>query len=727
MNRPRREDGDLASLASAPAQLNYRPLRRTYSIRRDDADSCSDVIRYASRCWGGIHDLIAIEADDGTWDGYTDYAVHAADPDTVIVAGGEGAEQVMRMERLTRTHPSLEVITVARHHWGTHALRPTVVGASQFTPVAVPPNAALWEAAAWGDESATSLIEDSDSELIATTTETPEAPPWEMPIARILTAVMTGDTVLDATASSIRIHAGSSMLRYKWVFVPLTTPSDLIGVVLFWNTRALCEPFRTRVVPWPLWASTEQLAPLRPLIEHGLGDKRETEPDVFVCCYSGEVRDAARRAMPGLFPLVDHAEKSLHGHYPAKPRTSPPSVAYALLNLPEFQRLTVGISSEYPMRLGDELRLRLAPPESVSRAIGATALDLVDFAPLVMPRRPGLAHLVHPNARASAAGFSWTGFFRPSEWRIQVPSDRQVLTTLAARHEVAGATSAWGDMAQRTLNLVGGLPGVGVIQDDIALRTLAVLARAERGSGSGRPVRDERTAFAMSDIKGWIWPEEKNKGKKDVAPALDRLVIAGLVFAGLRVTCAECGMSEWRIVDDVRSEMICRGCRTVLPLRLTSERYDTIEPTWEYRLNQLLARPVNQGVLPALLALKVLSGRARYRFRFALGHEVAGLGELDALMTIDREPAVLEVKVGDHLDDDEIARSVEAARRLRGYAVFATEAAAWSENTLARLLAAQQENDDGQRTIEALAREHLLGRTRLPLRLPHAGLVERHA
>jgi hypothetical protein len=230
----------------------------------------------------------------------------------------------------------------------------------------------------------------------------------------------------------------------------------------------------------------------------------------------------------------------------------------------------------------------------------------------------------------------------------------------------------------------------------------------------------------MSDIASRLWPGDPTKGKKSVAAALDRLVQAGLVFAGLRITCEACGTAEWRIVDDVRGEMVCRGCRAPLPLRLKTERYDHLEPTWEYRENQLLVWPVSQGVLPGLMALKVLAGSATHRFRYLLGQEFEGVGEIDALMTIDREVAVLEVKAGAELKEVEIERTVSLARRLNARAIFATESAAWGAPTLQLLRERAQTEREAEVpvAVQSLTREHLLGITAVPPNSGFGGITE---
>ncbi len=432
--------------------------------------------------------------------------------------------------------------------------------------------------------------------------------------------------------------------------------------------------------------------------------------------------------MPRYFDLATYTDKKLHSFWPARRRESPPSVAYSVPRLPEFQRLSAGQSAEYPVQIADELRIQLAPPDQLPQSGGSIALDLIDFSPVVMPRRVELAHLAHPSARATAAGLSWTGWFRRAEWSVRVPSDRRIFETLVARSGLEMSASPWGEAAQRTLGLVGGLDGVTVLQDDVALQLLDTLADRREGS-SGRPRTDEKSAMAMAEIASRIWPEDSHRGKGEVAPALDRLVQAGLVFAGLRTTCEACGTAEWRIVDDVRTEMVCRGCRAPLPLRLKSDRYDHLEPTWEYRENQLLVWPVSQGVLPGLMAVKVLAGSAQHRFRFLLGQLLTGIGEVDALLTIDRDVGVLEVKVGAELTDVEVERTLEAARRLGGRAIFATQSAEWTADTLARLQAAAEAGRGAEVPfrVQSLTRDHLLGKIAVPATPEFGGISERHA
>ncbi len=723
--------GDFAALAAMPAQLNYRPLRRAYSVREGDVATCRDVIRFASKCWGGIFDLIAVERADlsGAWNGDTWWLLHALSPDTIFVAGGNGDTQVARMERLRAT-THIEIATVRRHLVPAHARRPFVLSGIGTTPVAAPGNALLWQAAAWGDEAPSLVEQDMDAllEIEGDEIRVDADGAWPMPIDRVMSQVMAENTLIDSTAHGVRLESGESQMPFRWIFVPLHSPEDVSSIALFWNMRALHKPYHVRVVPWPLWASRDELAPLEPLIRHGIGEERTTEPDVFVACYRETIAEA-RAALPKLYAFVERKEHTISAHYswpaPRRRADEPADVGFGIVPLPEFVRLAVSTSREYPITVRGELRLRLAPPDAVARAEGSTALDLVDFPPLMMPREPALAQLVHPNARASGADFTWIGSFSPSEFPIKLPSDAEVLRTLTVRRGLPGEQSAWGELAQRTLGLVGGLQGASILQDDIALRILRALAEVALAE-SGRPVQDERTALGLEEISSRVWQGEPRRGKADIAPALDRLVSARLVFAGIRVQCPSCGMSEWRIVDEIRTAMTCQSCRAPFPFGLRSLRYGHLEPTWEYRLNGLLQRPINQGVLPAILTLRLLASRAAYRFRFTLGHLVADLGELDAIMTVDREPAVLEVKDGSELDASEVTRTVGAARRLEGYAIFATGAARWSETATSLLEAAQSVAVSGNPLVELLVRDHLLSRVALPVRVQRRGLVEAH-
>ena len=75
------------------------------------------------------------------------------------------------------------------------------------------------------------------------------------------------------------------------------------------------------------------------------------------------------------------------------------------------------------------------------------------------------------------------------------------------------------------------------------------------------------------------------------------LLRKGLVFRGLELECDDCGTSAWYSLNDVGNQFRCVGCQGQQPFdRMPNNA------SWRYRINQLVASALDQGVLQEVLA-----------------------------------------------------------------------------------------------------------------------------
>ena len=90
----------------------------------------------------------------------------------------------------------------------------------------------------------------------------------------------------------------------------------------------------------------------------------------------------------------------------------------------------------------------------------------------------------------------------------------------------------------------------------------------------------------------------KKLGSQDLASALlSWLLRKRLVFRGLELECLDCGTSAWYSLNDVGDQFLCVGCQGQQPFDRMPEN-----ASWRYRVNQLLASALDQGVLQQALA-----------------------------------------------------------------------------------------------------------------------------
>jgi hypothetical protein len=118
----------------------------------------------------------------------------------------------------------------------------------------------------------------------------------------------------------------------------------------------------------------------------------------------------------------------------------------------------------------------------------------------------------------------------------------------------------------------------------------------------------EIDALEVSALAG-----QANTSSASALSALEPLVAAGFVFRGRAATCPACNVTEFLRLDELAEYVACRACRNefLLPVR----GGDRNEPPMMYRLDGLMARAMDQDILPVLLAYR----RVRHRLQSANG------------------------------------------------------------------------------------------------------------
>jgi hypothetical protein len=145
--------------------------------------------------------------------------------------------------------------------------------------------------------------------------------------------------------------------------------------------------------------------------------------------------------------------------------------------------------------------------------------------------------------------------------------------------------------------------------------------------------------------------------------ALESLVALGWAERGYRIKCTRCGLTSFVPLADVTSTANCPGCRG-------AGKYKRIENGLAvyYRLNSLIDRASDQGVLPHLLAIAAL-GKLRQHTYALSGVEFAFAdgtpGEADIYGIAAGKVVAGEVKTSaSEFTNDELQKSVDRSRRL---------------------------------------------------------------
>lgn len=134
--------------------------------------------------------------------------------------------------------------------------------------------------------------------------------------------------------------------------------------------------------------------------------------------------------------------------------------------------------------------------------------------------------------------------------------------------------------------------------------------------------------------------------KKRLMEALRRLTDGGIVLLGYELKCPNCLNREWRALNEVSQNNVCRGCGYENPFPPDTEI--------KYRLNSLVENGVrNKGVVPVILGLGKIFRDANNYFDFLPPVNIYKKGklvtDLDICCVIDGEFVIGEVKARHYL------------------------------------------------------------------------------
>ena len=124
-----------------------------------------------------------------------------------------------------------------------------------------------------------------------------------------------------------------------------------------------------------------------------------------------------------------------------------------------------------------------------------------------------------------------------------------------------------------------------ILRNHAVLDVLKVMVESERLSGeSNRRLTPKGTPFGEF--------HRRLKGQGLANALLPWLLRKSLVFRGLELECRDCGTSVWYSLSDIGDQYQCVGCQRRQPFdRMTHDA------PWRYRVNQMPASAMDQGVL----------------------------------------------------------------------------------------------------------------------------------
>jgi hypothetical protein len=181
---------------------------------------------------------------------------------------------------------------------------------------------------------------------------------------------------------------------------------------------------------------------------------------------------------------------------------------------------------------------------------------------------------------------------------------------------------------------------------------------------------------------------------KDVGALIDRLVADGVFYRGVVLKCGYCRNADWFSLGEIDQAFQCKRC-SKLQVYGSYHALGKAEPTWYYKLDEIVYQGyLNNMAVPAL-ALHALSGKKQESFFHSTELEFWNMksqkriGESDICCVLDGKLCIGEAKKIGELgangaEDRKVATKYQELAQALGarLVVFATFAQSWSERTL---------------------------------------------
>jgi hypothetical protein len=422
--------------------------------------------------------------------------------------------------------------------------------------------------------------------------------------------------------------------------------------------------------------------------------------------------------------------------------TRPLSYAFVQPDLPGSFR--AGADSPIPHPTfwseGATTAIRYEPIIGLARKGGGNvAVDVESEVLKRYPRSPGVAKLLRNDAWFSRWGLTRLGgipgtagydsLLVPSEW-----------SALGAWFEDRGfqiRMGAAGRYGESAIASLGGIEAVGEIATLQAYRVLVKLALKSSKKVAQYLAKyqqsttqlEETVLRAFSDLE--IGPELKGiprtlkqlmddtslAPRTSIPTTLAILSRLGAIVRGLFVLCPTCGSSEWYALEALDERLLCPGCRHAFHLSLLDDGAN--ERVWQFRLNSLMNRAVDQDLLPNLFTLYRLSSSRPASCR-TIGLELLRATpdvayELDVAFVSDQRLIAAECKASDRLGSKDIDTARAAAAFGCAEFWFATAADCWNSDSLGMIEALKTEisNGNSSMVIGTIEGDQLFGLKRI--------------
>lgn len=675
---------------STKVALNVRPLRFAYFILEDDRPAFERVVRLTCTQWGGIRNfIIPVSQDLQLWPVSEQFlGIHP--PDRFVTYLPDEVDDRALVARLRQLFPGVAVRLIKEAFWeerdrSAHALSvlpfdlPLSPETGQFPlnkdrqtlityplPERDPDNLyllTLFGACYPGQEELYKKVFSLKSSPIASDL----ANIWELQHDK-----SPFGSVLNLTGYNVKarpIHNPADNLAFH-----IVVTGSIFGLILFWNYRALREATET----FPPRSRRTFLLPAHwvadPRIVEGLCQfirsvpavpSASSELDLIVTCPDDKTQEVIHQQLAAIphVEVVETARMGISwwsGSSSRVPREADPNRTLKCIfgRSPVSHSYTEGWGRpQLPLKMFFEQgrnEICLEPPEGFrNQWRGSTAIDIMCDAWKRYPRDSSVANLIRQGAWFSHYGLS-TELAMPEQplyLEINLPPVWEAVRLYFSDRGYEARVSTPGLYANALLGLVGGLNGAELFASPLTYQLLDALAVKSSKKVAQRIIKELKLSGAVEeDIvrvlrDDAIVPELKKVPKtlkqlcslgerRSLLELLGQLTEKKVVHRGFHATCPVCQTPSWFPLHTIRESLTCPGCSKVFLLPVEHPPGSSLELAWEYTLNALVNRVMDQDVLPAVLAL-YHETKPQGDLFFVPGLELLPQGKSDAVAEFD--------------------------------------------------------------------------------------------
>lgn len=609
-------------LGQSVAHVDVRPKRACYLVPQGSAAGFSAAIDRACSRWGGVQEVILPVSTAGRIRPAWVQIAKILKPDVAFNVGTMSETARQRVATQIGLKP-LDVRHEDHAMYGAHVLlafppanADAIVRLPRVRSLAelVGPGAlAPWDDAdAWRAAGVTIAVGDDDVQLAM--------------------AQLHGNTALEATAAQVGEVSATNVSTSPpvlWVY----ERSNFRDAVWFWNMRAL-TPRGFRFAPMAFLSLKTALTPAfgETFMRWLSGRHRGTTPDVVINSLS--VTPHRLRALARRLGLELHSGV-IQTHW-GKESTGPLAAAVQL----ELRSFSLG---ERVAGLRSTTLVAVESPRTTIRATSAVTFRppagghvfvRVSGLPFVnAPRRPAVAQLIHDNAVWHDGGIQLeTSPHAVYHFDLRAPSPAAVLHAALVGGARSVMLSQPGRLASGAIDFVADLE---IFADKVCLSVISALTTPRSRRLVDELARQLPKGVSQADLEALarrIGPGARQvdlplhavasrigAGVPTVSRAVERLARQRVVIRGLQTECHQCGLKTFTALEDTSPHAPCGGCGA-------SARYSSTDPAGEpvlyYRLNALVDRASDQGVLCHLYARARLQERGAEQMHVLLGADL---------------------------------------------------------------------------------------------------------